>query len=87
MPYISQARRLQLDGAIAMLSGAMMDSPGELNYVITKLCVAHARVAPNYAVHNAVIGALECAKLEYYRRVIAPYESAKIAENGDVYGL
>jgi len=31
------------------------------------------------------IGALECAKLELYRRVAAPYEDTKIAENGDVY--
>jgi len=34
---------------------------------------------------NAIIGALECAKLELYRRVAAPYEDDKIAENGDVY--
>lgn len=30
-------------------------------------------------------GAIECAKLEFYRRVAAPYEDKKIAENGDVY--
>ena len=34
---------------------------------------------------NAIIGALECAKLELYRRVAAPYEDDKIIENGDVY--
>ena len=31
------------------------------------------------------MGALECAKLELYRRVAAPYEDVKIMENGDVY--
>ena len=27
---------------------------------------------------NAIIGALECAKLELYRRLIAPYEDTKV---------
>ena len=34
---------------------------------------------------NELIGALECAKQELYRRVVAPYEEDKIEENGDVY--
>jgi len=32
-----------------------------------------------------VTGVLECAKLELYRRIAAPYEDTKIEENGDVY--
>jgi hypothetical protein len=38
-----------------------------------------------YAHLNEVIGAIECAKLELYRRVAAPYEDLKISEAGDVY--
>lgn len=34
---------------------------------------------------NAVIGVLECAKQEFYRRAAVPYENQKITENGDVY--
>ena len=34
---------------------------------------------------NEVIGVLECAKLELYRRVAAPYEDDKRLQNGDVY--
>lgn len=34
----------------------------------------------------SVIGALEFALSEFKRRVVAPYEDGKIAENGDVYG-
>jgi hypothetical protein len=34
---------------------------------------------------NQAIGALECAKLELYRRVAAPYEDKKALINGDVY--
>ena len=30
------------------------------------------------------MGVLECCKLEFYRRVAAPYEDIKIEENGDV---
>ena len=36
-------------------------------------------------VSGKVIGALECAKLELYRRIAAPYEDTKIQENGEVY--
>lgn len=32
-----------------------------------------------------VIGCLECAKLELYRRVVAPYENRALKRNGDVY--
>ncbi|WP_439397023.1 DUF6899 family protein [Bradyrhizobium sp. PMVTL-01] len=34
---------------------------------------------------NDVLGALDGAKAEFYRRVAAPYEDAKIADSGDVY--
>ena len=30
-------------------------------------------------------GAVECAKLEFYRRVVAPHEDEKMKDNGDVY--
>jgi len=36
--------------------------------------------ARNYA------SVVDCAWAEFYRRVAAPYEDKKIAENGDVYG-
>jgi len=34
---------------------------------------------------NDLLGALEGAKLELYRRVAAPYEDEKVESNGDVY--
>ena len=52
--------------------------------IIRPDCVSVVK-APNYALYNAVIGVLECAKMELYRRQISPYEDRKIAENGDVY--
>ena len=38
----------------------------------------------NYANYNAMIGALECCKQEYYRTLVGLYEDKKIDENGDV---
>ena len=38
-----------------------------------------------YHHYNQLIGVLECAKLELYRRLIAPYEDVKIIDDGDVY--
>ena len=58
---------------------------GELNYVITSLVDAYLKDNVSYRTLNEVIGVLECAKLELYRRIAAPYEDAKCAENGDVY--
>ena len=58
-----------------------MPSPGSSNgYLKQKSHLA-------YAEFNEAIGAIECAKLELYRRMLAPYEDRKIAENGDVFTI
>jgi hypothetical protein len=85
MPYVNAEARVRLD-----VSGPEPKTEGELNYCITRMVQAYLkRVSPNkppnYALWNSVVGALECAKLEAYRRAIAPYEDTKIKENGDVY--
>ena len=38
----------------------------------------------SYSNYAECIAALECAKIELYRRKIAPYEDKKIEENGDI---
>jgi hypothetical protein len=82
MPYIKQAQR-QL---VQPLSGYEASTPGELNYQITSLVVAYLdKRGISYTALNEVIGVLECAKLELYRRAVAPYEDQKCEENGDVY--
>jgi len=59
---------------------------GELNYQISKILNDYLEdVGKSYKRINEVIGVLECAKLELYRRVAVPYEDLKIKENGDVY--
>ncbi len=80
MPYLEQGVRASLnDGRLPMTGG-------ELNYAITKLCDDFiSRKALSYTNINEVMGAIECAKLEFYRRVAAPYENEKSRVNGEVY--
>jgi hypothetical protein len=80
MPYIPERYRADVisDGAI---------NPGELNYLITVAIETYRREhGTSYRIINDILGALEGAKLEFYRRVAVPYEDQKIKENGDVYG-
>lgn len=57
-----------------------------LNYCIsTLLSKSLAAQGTNYRKINELIGVLECAKLELYRRVASPYEDEKKDSNGDVY--
>lgn len=80
MPYIDQGIRASLD------EGRKPTKTGELNYLITRLVDAFLVMSGvNYTSINAAIGALECAKLELYRRIAAPYEDDKARVNGEVY--
>lgn len=91
MPYITRHRREDItDGDRIEL--AEIKFSGELNFAIQLLALAYTKNLedytgdpPNYTVYNSVIGAMEAAKEEYYRRVVAPYEDIKIKENGDVF--
>ena len=61
-------------------------SSGDLNYLITKILDEYImQQGLNYDTLNTVIGVLECAKMELYRRVAAEYEDQKRNTNGDVY--
>jgi hypothetical protein len=81
MPYIRASTREKI--ALGMEPPI---TPGDLNYAITTLCLKYLQLyGNNYAMLNEVVGVLECAKLELYRRVIAPYEDQKKLENGEVY--
>lgn len=62
-------------------------NPGELNYAITMLVIGYLgrRGTLNYGLLNEVVGAVECCKQEFIRRVVNPYEDSKMFQNGDVY--
>ena len=78
MPYIKQEDYHRAAEAPA--------NAGELNYAITKLVLWYfEQNGGRYQQINDIVGALDGAKMEFTRRVTAPYEDKKIAENGDVY--
>ncbi len=79
MPYITDAEKSELAG------GRRPRTVGELNYCVTRLMIEYCHDKLSYKDVNDAIGAVECAKLEFYRRMAVPYEDIKISENGDVY--
>ncbi len=82
MPYIERERR----GLLAPSPAGRALTTGELNFQVTNLLDRFINLdGVSYARINAAIGVLECAKLELYRRIAAPYEDGKLAENGEVY--
>jgi len=86
MPYITQNDRYKFD--VALIALPRIETAGELNYLITQLARKYILDhGLRYEHINAIRGALVCVGDEFYRRVIAPYEDKKIAENGDVYTM
>lgn len=83
MPYILQYRRESLPN----FEFERFESAGELNYVLTMAVQRYIKCCggASYTAINEAIGALECAKMELYRRLAVPYEDKKIIQNGDVY--
>lgn len=91
MPYIDKETRQRIDNG-----QKQPYTPGELNYAITKLVNdyldrrtcddggIYCEPDAHYADFNEALGALDAAKLELYRRRIAPYEDGKVKENGDI---
>jgi len=87
MPYIKPEDRVPIilrraiDGTVRLPQTA-----GELNYLITIMLLDYVtNHGKSYQTINEIVGVLECAKLEFYRRLAAPYEDIKIKDNGDVY--
>lgn len=90
MPYITRVSRNDIlvedtsEGSVISIKS--IQNEGDLNFAFTSIIDNYlSRKGHPYANINGVIGALECAKLELYRRVAAPYEDKKIIQNGDAY--
>jgi hypothetical protein len=73
-------------GAIVRLNRSRKEDPfptsGSLEWELALLCVGYKE---DFPLRADIAGALECCKLEFYRRVAVPYEDQKIKSNGDVY--
>lgn len=93
MPYIPREDRPAYDALVDELAALIRhhDPPkrkGHGNYVVTQILRKAWGVdrpgGETYAAWADVIGTLECAKLELYRRFVGPYEDGAIARNGDL---
>ena len=91
MPYTSEERRAavrqNLDAVISQINSYPdSDWDGELNYAISYL--VGRTMAPfgkwRYHFLARAVAVFECAKLEFYRRLAAPYEDKAILKNGDI---
>jgi hypothetical protein len=88
MPYVNEGSRARWNRALEPLLREVAENgitPGEANYLMTQIALAFVGSSADYATLNEAVGIFECAKLEFYRRMAAPYEDGKRTINGDVY--
>lgn len=80
MPYIEKQQRNLIN-----YNSILPNTAGQLNYRIHLILEEYVKAAGvSYQTYNDMIGALEAAKLELYRRAVSGYEDKKIKENGDI---
>lgn len=80
MPYIEKQQRNLIE-----YNSILPNTAGQLNYRIHLVLEEYVKAAgTSYQTYNDMIGALEAAKLELYRRAVSGYEDRKIKENGDI---
>lgn len=93
MPYIARDDRPAYDPMIDRLAETLARQEpsrrkGHANYVITQILRRAWGVDEpaneSYSSYADVVGTLECAKLELYRRWVAAYEDKAIARHGDL---
>ncbi len=86
MPYIKEERRKLYQQSLTDLASTLRDrqtESGDVVYCVYWL-LKQLYGDGNFDLKSDALRVLEAAKLEYYRRILAPYEDAKIRENGDV---
>lgn len=83
MPYIKEERRTLFANLVWRIINNI-SQPGDLCYCVYKMMKGLSDNDPNFKNMSSLIAEIESAKLEFYRKVVAPYEDKKIEENGDV---
>lgn len=87
MPYIKNDKREKIAPMVMALMKTLEDR-GDYNYAISLLIHTYIqRKGMKYKNLNDAVGILECAKQEFIRTVITPYENKKREENGEVSDL
>jgi hypothetical protein len=94
MPYIANDARGRLDPHIHSLAKEICALTGDdgheaafagyLNYACTRLALAVIPAVRYWSIAT-VVGVFKTVGDEFYRRVAAPYEDERAAQNGDVY--
>jgi hypothetical protein len=83
MPYIEQETRDELSFTLTRHPR----NPGELTYLLCEVIKSYMDDLPlSFSDLCNVIGAVECAKREFQRTVVDPYEEYKRTQNGDIWG-
>lgn len=86
MPYIDKQSRIGWDFWLNNKDKPDFVKIGNLNYVISKLCLLYLQEkGESYQTYNDIIGVLECAKQEIYRKMVSKYEDKKEQENGTIW--
>lgn len=86
MPYVKTRERDRLQPLADLILNTQINTAGNLQYLIAILTKSFMiGKEKKYQDHNDIMGALDGAAREYYRRKVAPYEQEKIKDNGDVY--
>ena len=90
MPYIDKDKRAEIlhyndHTELITIDLDYIQCAGDFNFLVSTLISMYIeREGESYKVHNELIGFLECAKLELYRRHTARLEDEKIRINGDI---
>lgn len=94
MPYIKQEDRQKIASEVEcacygnlldVVEYNNIDNGGDMQYAIAVMIKNFMkRKGLNYQHCQDIMGALDGASKEFYRRTVAPYEDSKIEENGDV---
>ena len=85
MPYIAKSEKDKVDKGLLALHLSELTNAGSLNYAIHQVVAQYiSQNKESYQTYNDIIGVLDCAKMELYRRLISDYEDKKITQNKDV---
>lgn len=92
MPYVNHSLRSYVESGLqsAITFFGKHATEGEFAYFLARVLDLRARDGKGTLSYRAIrecLGDLEAAKLEFYRRVAAPYEDLKLQQNGDVYDI
>ena len=84
MPYVPQAIRDCLASLEHEIADYPARTPGELNYLVTLICLNYLRTGITYPRLNDIRGVLGMVWDEIHDRIYSGYEENKREANGDI---